>query len=149
MHICVIPGALHSLLRFFPQSLPGVTLPTNLGCSLHAVPLPPRPDAAALKEGLLTHHRCSRAAAPAWLDPHSGTRSSALSVYNAADRNLTATVCPASSPKPRPGKTRASSSRENAVISRYFVRPAPPRPRIPEARDLAQFSFPQNLPMRQ
>lgn len=48
---------------------PGPALPPERGCSFHAA-APSARDAAsrAQRKALLTHRRCSRAAAPAWLD---------------------------------------------------------------------------------
>lgn len=130
----------------FPSLCTESALLPNLGCRLHAVSLPPArtPPPGAGRKGLLTHHCCSRAPAPACLT-HTPEPSPLLSAP-ATPHAKVAQLPPAQPPSqiPDQGKTRASlrgktpSSRDTSC--------SPPRPRTAAARDLAQISFHQNTP---
>lgn len=120
-----------------PQSLPGSALPPKLGCIYHAA-APSAPDAAARAKfssltvaarGLLRWHGWTHN--PEWRP---------LLSEPATPRALSSQTlrAPLFSTNPGQRKTRASPSRENTVISRYFVLPAPTPPPSSGARDLAQ-----------
>lgn len=136
-----IPSTLHSRRAaskpsFPPQSLPGVRSSPKPGCSFRAA-APSARDAAARaqRKVLLTHRRRSRAAAPAWLDTLRGQVPSPKNLQRRAPSPQPRLVAVLST-NPGQRKTRASLSRENTVISRYFALLVPPPP--PAARDLAQ-----------
>lgn len=114
--------------------------PHSFGCGFHAA-VPSAQDATAhtQRKVLLTHHRCFWAVGQAWPDTHSGTRSPLLRTCNAPALQPLTCRWPESSLKvPAKGKKRASLSRGNNVISRYFVLPAPTPPQPPAVRDLVQ-----------
>lgn len=135
----VPPLSLHSFLPFFSLvSSRGQLSPSRLGCSFHAAP------------PLCPEHRLTR---PEEGAPHSPSLLSGCwaGMVGHTLRNRVPSsqslqhgaLCPHSRRSFQSSgqisgqrKTRASPSRENTVISRYFVLPAPTPP--PAARDLAQ-----------
>ena len=114
---------------FLLNLCPGSALPVKARLQSPCCSPTPAPDATARagRQVLLTYRRCSRGVAPAWLDTHSGNR--ALLTVPAMPRAKSSLAARQSQPLGQASsqrKTRASPSRENAVISRCFVLPTPP-----------------------
>lgn len=136
-----MPGTFHSLHSFFPLfsssvSAQGQLSHSKLGCSFHAA-RPSARDAAARahRKVLLTHRRCSRAAALAWLDTHYGTRSCRLRACNVARYNFRAAADPGLLGNSRAKEKRALLLRGKTPSSRDTSCSPPP---TSAARDLAR-----------
>lgn len=113
----------------FPP-LAGGRLPPPSSAAVSMLPTP-APNAARRKT-LVTHCRCSRAVPLAWLDAlgEPGARLSAPAKPGAKSSQQLRTRPSSRTPSQR--KTRASPSRENPMLSRYFELTARPWPWLRE-----------------
>lgn len=136
MQISATPGTfpltLYGFLPLFPpQSLPGASFPQSSAGRFHAA-APSARHAPPVPRGRSPHSPSLLAGCCAGMAGH--TRGNRVPASKNLQRRALYPHCrcwsQVFSPNPGQRKTRASLSRENPVISRYFVIPAPaPAPR--------------------